>query len=302
MRVGVWCIAAIVAMGCGTTDPASSSGGSSSSGGTIGGSSGDGGKTTTADKCSAAAQLVYVVSAQNDLYSFTPNKGSFKRIGNLDCPAPTGITPNSMAIDRQGNAWINYTDGSLFKASTEDASCKETTFEPNQVGFKKFGMAFATTGPGEATETLFISGLDDNVGAIGKGFGKVDLKSMKITMLGDYSAGLSGRGAELTGTGDGKLYGFFTTSPNATLAEVDRTRGDTTNDTSLEGVQTRESWAFSFWGGDFWFYTAAQGTPSTVQRLSASGDNSITVTSENVGDFRIVGAGVSTCAPTEPPK
>ena len=34
-----------------------------------------------------------------------------------------GATPNSMAVDRSGTAWVNYSDGRLFKVSTKDAKC-----------------------------------------------------------------------------------------------------------------------------------------------------------------------------------
>ncbi|MBX3233004.1 MAG: hypothetical protein KIT84_12610 [Labilithrix sp.] len=301
MRARVWCIAVVAAMGCGTSEPPGSTGASSSSGGSIGGkSSSSSGTTPSDDNCSDAARLVYVLSSDTTLYSFAPNAGKFTNVGQLDCAIGAGVTPNSMAIDRQGTAWINYTDGRLFKASTENAHCEPTEFQPNQVGFFKFGMAFATSGPGSTTETLFISGLGD-LAAVGKGFGKINLDTMKITMLGDFSGALSGRGAELTGTGDGKLFGFFTTSPNATFAEVKPSNGDTSNDVVLNGVQTQNSWAFSFWGGDFWFYTAAATGTSTVTRLKTSSDDSLSVVVPDAG-FRIVGAGVSTCAPVEPPK
>lgn len=252
------------------------------------------------DACSAAAQLVYVVSEVNDLYSFNPGKNEFKRVGTLDCPAAAGFGPNSMAVDRTGTAWINYEDGTLFKASTENAKCTATSFEPNQAGFLKFGMAFVSEKAGSANEALFISGLGA-VATVGKGFGRINTSSLKLTMLGDYSPPLSGRGAELTGTGEGQLFGFFATDPEATLAPIAPTAGATAEQTALTGVKTRESWAFSFWGGDFWFYTAAKGGTSSVQRLALTGDKQITVTNPDVG-FAIVGAGVSTCAPTEPPK
>lgn len=295
-------VAIAIAMGCSSTpsefgddddDPKNPS----SSG--VFNSSPEGG-TVPPDACSAAAQLVYVVSEQNELHSFNPAKGEFKLIGKLDCEAAQGFGPNSMAVDRSGTAWINYEDGTLFKASTENAKCTATSFEPNQAGFLKFGMAFVSEKAGSANEALFISGLGD-VATIGKGFGRINQSTLKLTMIGDYSPPLSGRGAELTGTGEGKLFGFFATDPQATLAQVTPAAGATADTTGLTGVQTRESWAFSFWGGDFWFYTSAKGGRSSVQRLALTGDKQITVTNPDVG-FAIVGAGVSTCAPTEPPK
>src|SRR4051812_34321253 len=90
------------------------------SSGTIGGNTppGPGGNQAG---CSDAAKLVYVVSDSNELFSFAPDKVAFTKIGQLNCPSG-GATPNSMAVDRSGNAWVNFSDGGLFKVSTADAS------------------------------------------------------------------------------------------------------------------------------------------------------------------------------------
>jgi hypothetical protein len=159
-------------------------------------------------------------------------------------------------------------------------------------------MAFATNSATSEEETLYVVGI---VGTTqGKGLGKIDLSTMTLTPIGDFSGDLAGQGAELTGTGDGRLFGFFTTFPSATLAQIDKTSGATSGDQSLEGVSTGTAWAFSFWGGDFWFYTSS-GLPSTVTRKQTSQDGQLSTAVEDVGGFRIVGAGVSTCAPTTPP-
>ena len=285
----------------GFVDDGSSSSSSSGGFGSSGGFATDGGKPSGVDGCSDAAKLVYVLSQENDLYSFTPNTTTFTKIGRLECPTSGLATPNSMAVDRKGTAWVNYSDGTLFKVSTADASCSATTFEPNQAGFLKFGMAFSSNAEGSTDETLYISGLDFYTGT-GHGFGKIDLQTMKVTMLGNYTGSLAEEGAELTGTGDGELFGFFTTEPNATLAQIEKSNGSTSGDKSLEGVNTGQAWAFSFWGGDFWFYTSDGVSPSRVTQLRTSGDGQLQVVKDDVGGFRIVGAGVSTCAPTAPPK
>lgn len=301
-------LAALVLIGCGSAkpksgfeseDPGGDNGfGDGGSSGTIGGNKVDGGGGGgNQDGCSEAAKLVYVVSDQNELFSFAPDKLSFTKIGELDCPAGLA-TPNSMAIDRTGNAWVNFSDGALFKVSTRDASCSATSFQKNQNGFVRFGMAFATNSATSQEETLYVVGIEGV--SDGKGLAKIDLGTMKLTPLGDFSGRLAGQGAELTGTGDGRLFGFFTTSP-AALAEIDKGSGSTTNDQSLTGVNTGAAWAFSFWGGDFWFYTST-GAPSTVTRKQTSTDGSLSVPKKDVGGFRIVGAGVSTCAPTTPPR
>jgi hypothetical protein len=265
--------------------------------GTIGGGKTDGGGGSQIG-CSEAAKLVYVVSDSNELFSFKPDTTAFAKIGTMTCPSGAA-TPNSMAVDRKGTAWVNFSDGALFKVSTADASCEATTFQPLQSGFMRFGMAFATNSAGSEDETLYVVGIEGLNG--GKGLAKIDLGSMKLTTIGDFSGKLQGQGAELTGTGDGKLYGFFTTQPNATLAQIDKATGATSDVQDLNGVNTGNAWAFSFWGGDFWFYTSA-GAPSTVTRKQSSTNGNISIAKDDVGGFRIVGAGVSTCAPTAPPR
>lgn len=310
MRVTISSLALSVLVACGSSgdrsgfDPnssgSSSSSSSSSSGGSSSGFGGDGGSTSSGgnqDGCSDAAKLVYVVSDDDLLFSFKPDTLEFKTIGALGCPSG-GATPNSMAVDRSGTAWVNYSDGALFKVSTTDASCTATNFQKNQSGFSRFGMAFASNGPGSKEETLYVVGIEalNN----GKGLAKIDLGTMVLTPIGDFSGALAGKGAELTGTGDGKLYGFFTTSPNATLAQIDPATGATSNNVSLYGVKTGQAWAFSFWGGDFWFYTSNGIAASIVTRYQPADNDKISNVKQDVGGFKIVGAGVSTCAPTGP--
>ncbi|MEI8254942.1 MAG: hypothetical protein WCJ30_04645, partial [Deltaproteobacteria bacterium] len=102
---------------------------------------------------------------------------------------------------------------------------------------------------------------------------------------------------------DGRLYGFFTTTP-VQIARIDKGTGSTSMARSLPQVETPQAWAFSFWGGDFYLYTApSESDPtrtSNVTRFRPSDGSVDAAYMTNVG-FRIVGAGVSTCAPILPP-
>jgi hypothetical protein len=255
---------------------------------------------TPVASCTDAAKLVYVVSRYGELHSFAPDKLTFTKIGRMNCPS--GL-PNSMAIDREGTAWVSFKNGKLGKVRTSDAVCSETAFVPNQQGFDKFGMAF--TAASGATEKLYIAGIATaSRDAIdGKGLGTIDLDTLAVSPIGDYSGDLARRAAELTGTGDGKLYGFFFTSPSATLAQIDPVTGSTQNPRVLSGIDVGKAFAFSFWGGDFWFYTSEgvppDELPSKVTRLDTR-SNAISVVIPNAG-FSIVGAGVSICAPLTQP-
>ena len=253
--------------------------------------------------CTDAMKLVYVVSEEKNLYSFAPATLTFTKIGALSCASADGGTsakPTSMAVDRSGTAWVNYDDGEIFKVSTTDASCKATKYQPGQHGFDKLGMAFSMDSASAQSESLLVVGIDhSSSGFVGRGLASIDTGSYALTPIGDFSSPLAGKAAELTGTGDGKLYGFFTTSP-ASLAEIDKGTGAVMSNQPLTGVDVGDAWAFSFWGGDFWFYTApsvttSPGSTSSVTRLNMK-DGSISVVKKNIG-FRIVGAGVSTCVP-----
>jgi hypothetical protein len=255
---------------------------------------GDGGSADGGASCDTG-NVIYVVTADTDLYSFDPSMLSFTKIGRLNCSAFLPLA-FSMAVDRSGFAWVVYATGDLFKVSTKDATCSATSFAPGQHGFTTFGMGFATNGNGSSEETLFVA--DSNR----TGLGKVDLGTLTLDYVGPFAGEPAGAtDAELTGTGDGRLFGFFETSPTSPtqLGQIDKASGTVTSITPLPGVTTGQGYAFAFWGGDFWFFTATQAS-TDVTRLKTS-DRSLTVVRSNVG-FMVTGAGVSTCAPvTEPP-
>ena len=295
--------------GAGGNDVITGTGGGGAGGG-IPTTGGGGGNTPNVD-CNEATQLIYVLSEENELYSFDPLKKLFKPIGKLGCSTP--MSPNSMAIDRNANAWVNYVKndglngdikGSLFQVSTKDASCQPSNTYLGQ-GWYRLGMGFSSDGAGTKTETLFVAGTGDPVGGSSQGLGKIDLAAETFSPIGAFTGDLAGKNAELTGTGDGRLYGFFTTSP-VVVAEIDKKTGAITSQKELPQVEVPTAWAVSFWGGDFYLYTAPDtlsnpGRTSNVTRYRPSDGSVDTSYMTNVG-FRIVGAGVSTCAPITPPK
>ncbi len=334
MRIARWCFwMALAASGCSASDsgtsPADSgqpTGGAGENGGEggqdgavgaggeggegetfgagagTGGSSGDSGSGDADSRCIERAAFVYVLSQDNELYSFKPDRKEFTKIGVLGCQ--TDMDPNSMAVDRDAVAWVNYAQaddsaGTLFKVSTEDASC-EPTETPLSEGWSRLGMGFSSDLSRPDAEQLFVAGA---TGTPGIGLGRIDGPSVKP--VGEFSGSLRGASAELTGTGDGRLFGFFTTSP-VQLAEIDKETGEIIEATDLPGIETPSAWAFTFWGGDFYFYTAPDRFQSASRTTNVSryrpSDGSIdTAYMTNIG-FRIVGAGVSTCAPIETPR
>lgn len=294
--------------GSGAGGPTGGTGSGGSTG--VGIMTGSGGSTGAGNPngCIEAATLVYVLSAENDLYSFRPDAREFTLIGQLGCG--TAMQPNSMAIDRDATAWVNFvendgfgdTAGVVYRVSTADASCEPTPAANLPQQWYRMGMGFSSDVAGGAAETLYVTGTGDPIFGGGPGLGRIDTGSGGLTPIGQFTQGLDGQNAELTGTGDGRLYGFFTTSP-VVVAELNKSSGAVVTPVDLPTVETPSYWAFSFWGGDFYLYTAPSDPARTtnVTRYRPSDGSVDTSYMTNIG-FRIVGAGVSTCAPLTPPE
>ncbi len=230
----------------------------------------------------ADSTVVYVVAVDSELLSFYPPTASFTQIGLLSCPAG-GASPFSMAVDRKGTAYVEYDNGMVFKVSTVTAACSPTSFQP-QGDFSTFGMDYATIGVGPS-EALFLASESGILGTL-------DTNSFKVTTVGPIIP--NAQSAELTGTGDGRLYAYYAAgnSGGSAIAEIDKSTGAQLGADVLS-FDRGDAWAFAFWGGDFWVFTAPNSQQTTV-RYDPS-----TKTSTVVAHYssRIVGAGVSTCAP-----
>jgi len=257
------------------------------------------GDGATVSNCVPEASLIYVATEERDLYSFDPTTNTFTLLWAIDCA--NGSKVNSMAIDRNAVAWINYFDGSLWKVDTKTGVCTGTGFVHGQAGVVLFGMGFAAKTPGGNAETLYIDDLN------GGGLGFIDLTTMTLERFGPFAGSLAGSSAELTGTGDARLFGFFEGSPlgdagAASVTQIDPNSEAAITQYPLPTIETGSDWAFSFWGGDFYLYTANEydmTNPDTVVTRFRPSDGSLTVLDPQL-TFRIVGAGSSTCAPTTP--
>jgi hypothetical protein len=242
----------------------------------------------------AAATLVYVVTEQNELFSFYPPTAAFKQVGLIACPADPSATPFSMAVDRQGIARVVFSDGELFRVSMQTAACVATPFVPNQNGITTFGMGYSsdTSGGGE---TLYIA--SDGLNGGPNELATIDDMTYVESVVAPFNPPIVA--AELTGTGAGDLFAFYTrngpTDPYSFIGQIDKSTGQVIGETVLPGVMQGTGWAFGFWGGDFYLFTQPNGSVgSNVTRYRPS-DGSITVVASLPST--IVGAGVSTCAP-----
>ena len=178
----------------------------------------------------------------------------------------------------------------IFKVSTANAACVGTSFQP-QLNFNRFGMGFATNSIGP-TETLYIAGDSQDNGAAG--IARVDTNNFGLTFVGDpgFSA------AELTGTGDGRLFAFYRqteSDPDSWIGEIDTTNGQVLGERHFPTVDQGQGWAFAFWGGDFYMFHAPNS--QTIVTRWRPADDSVTDVATAPPGVNIVGAGVSTCAP-----
>jgi hypothetical protein len=148
------------------------------------------------------------------------------------------------------------------------------------------------------TEALFVAGTRDTTQAASPGLGRIDPTTFQLTKVGDFVPDIAR--AELTGTGDGRLFAFYTkgitNGPPSFIGEIDTTTAAVVAETSLPTVDQGRGWAFAFWGGDFYMFTGPDVGGSDVTRYRPS-DGSVNVVATL--PTRIVGAGVSTCAPSQ---
>lgn len=276
-------------MGQGGASSGNSSGGGGS-GGDLFGDGGLGGSGGGSAGCSDEAKLVYIIGQDNRFYSFYPPTLDVVFKGVLSCPAGLA-TPFSMAVDRNGIAWVLFSDGRIFHVDVKTVACTPTNYVPGQAGYYTFGMGFVSNSAGSADETLYVADYE------GKGLAKIDTTTLALTPIGPWDK-LSPIAAELTGTGDARLFGFFNLDP-IVIAEINKQNGNIITQSPQPTISIGSGWAFAFWGGDFWLFTSPLGT-SQIDRYSPASGTTTTVKT-NLGT-NIVGAGVSTCAPIEPPK
>ncbi len=238
--------------------------------------------------CSAEAKLIYVVSTDHALYSFDPQipgTAAYQLVGALTCPSAGG--PQSMAVSRDGTAYVFYDSGELFRVSTVDASCQATTYaHPVQQGFNQLGMGFTAAAPDSEEEVLYI---------VSPAFG---LATVAFPSLAVTQTGALVEAAELTGGPDAKLFRFA--AGTAALAEIDLGTFGLSPVHTFSELAGTQAWAFSRYAGKFYMFTSpGADIASTTTEYDPFSDTS-TVRDADVG-FTIVGAGQSTCVPAPPP-
>lgn len=260
------------------------------------------------DNCMQGAEWIYLLDRDSTLIQYEPNAdggaGRLTPIATLNCPvdpaADPPSTPFSMAVRRDAHAYVLYQDHAIYDVDTRDGTCVATSYVADQRGLELFGMAFSANEIGGNSETLFVAGgRADTLTATPAAFASLSVPDLQTSLLGMLDESIP----ELTGTGNAEVWGFFPAADPMVVRKLDRADGHTLSEFDVSAIDvgspTRRAWAFAFWGGNFYiFYTPNEDTQSAIWKLSPD-TGQLTPAMPNTGR-RIVGAGVSTCAPTVP--
>jgi hypothetical protein len=250
------------------------------------------------------AANIYAIGSGDDtnnyrktLYRFEPTSRSFETVGHIHCPGPASA-PYSMAIDRQGTAYVDFSGGTFYRVDTRTAECMPTAFDSSVNGFVTFEVAFVAN-PSGGGETLFASGDTQMPPHWRSTLGAIATGTMAWEVIGDYSAGSGGTDSviALAGTSDGRLFGL-------TRSEIVQI------DPATAGVLTRETLHFmpndyvsaglAYWRGDLYLFASAWLHDSTRQtvpvRYDPKSGSTAAMDDVQINDT-IVAAASSTCAP-----
>jgi hypothetical protein len=236
------------------------------------------------DDCEDTSDLVYVVERDSKtLYLFDPPTLSFTKLGALDCSIYGN--PTSMSVSRDGFAYVRYSTDDLYAVELETMNCEATAYDTD---FGAFGMGYATQHDKTWRDELFIANKTE--------LAKVDTTSWTVETMGDLPSQ-----SELTGNADGELWAFLPLETPAALVQLDKTNGAEMDWVSIDEFPNPaniDTFAFATWGGDFWLFVRSYGMGESTDVFRVTKSGSIDKVKNNVG-LNIVGAGVSTCAPTD---
>jgi hypothetical protein len=231
--------------------------------------------------CVADQNPIYVITDDKYFHRFNPTARTFTRLAKAGCSG----TPETLAIDRQGWAWVLFDDGNLHKVNINDGTCLSTGYAKSS-DFPRFGLSFLSANGG--AEKLYAG--DDGF----KGLATIDTTTLKLSYVGGYD-GFASQVA-LTGTVDGRLFALFPEAdPFDTIrvGELDPSSGKIKNvPKGLFGETAGDGWAIVHWGGQFWIFTAPEGETKV---MTYNYDKSDWTTVKEGFTSIVVGAATATC-------
>ncbi|MCP4807888.1 MAG: hypothetical protein GY913_24760 [Proteobacteria bacterium] len=238
------------------------------------------------DDCDHTSDLVYVIDRDRDtVFLFDPPSLSFSAVGTLACS--TYGTPASMAVARDGLAYVRYSDDTVYAVDLETFDCEETTFSLHK-GLDSFGMGYATQDAETWRDDLYVADADRLM--------RLDTATWELKVMGNMPSQ-----SELTGNAEGELWAMLPLESPAALARIDKSDGSEVERLKLPGFPDPygiDTFAFATWGGEFFLFVREYGMGQSTDVYRVAADGNMTKAKTDIG-FDVVGAGVSTCAPAE---
>lgn len=247
----------------------------------------------------AGTTILYAITESNTLIAYDPPSNSFQFLGNITCPG--GGMPFSMAVDQSGAPTTIFSDGTLYRLQIHSGgvTCQLAGKVPSDAGPNTFGMGYTANVQGG--ETLYIA-----TNAVPSSLGILDTTTYTVRPVAEFQPDLAS--PELSGNGAGELFAFagdqcscngdIQCCTSSKVVQVDKTNGRVLGAFSLKNLPFGRGWAFGYWGGALYLFTAPDNVSSVVTRFDLA-----THQAQQVQTYPevIVGAGVSTCAPLDAP-
>lgn len=275
----------------------------------------DAGGDASACPCAPNTEFIHLLGiglhSSEELWRFDPATLSFVQVADISCEGQIGHL-YSMAVSRNGRAYIESTwQTDIFEVDINNGECLDPGYAADmEAPWDWFGMSFASNGRDDPCDRLYTAtntpGSAEAMLCSGCGtLGQIDPPDMAHAEIGplDFSGG------ELAGTADGRLFAFAGSSP-AKLIELDKETGALLEVTDLPGLELTSTFAFAFWGGDFYFFTEKNNNdpggpdfPGIVTRLDydqSGGAGPILEVVVEETPVLAYGADSSTCVPLTP--
>jgi hypothetical protein len=264
---------------------------------TVRGDAAGGDAASSGSLCPSAARTILLLDREGRLSSYDPRTDSVRERASIatsvprpECPAGSQAAAVSLAMDRQGAAWIASCDGDLIKCDPDSGLCSGG-WSSMPLPSSRLHMAW-TTEASAHTLVLVVAP------AVLPAFPSPPSEStlVRFPSLDRPVATLSGWPA-LTGTTD-RLWGLFPGDPRRgtepRLAALEIGTGREVEQRDMAGVVLAVVPALlATFGGDFWVFQAF-GNLTVVQRVRGSGQPNETT---HAIARRIVGVASSTCGP-----
>ena len=194
---------------------------------------------TPDDDCLDTITHIYAIDEDQPdyLYGYDPENNIFELLGEIDC-SPFG-QPISLAVARNGYAYIQFSNQSMYRLDLRDFSCAESNY--SAAGLGTFGLGFTSSSTQHWNETLFLSRSDQLM--------SVDVLTWQTQELGSMPSK-----SKLTGNSNGELWALLYEEDPMTLSRLNKTNAQIEAYISLSFTYSSniDNITAEYWGGSFY--------------------------------------------------